>query len=298
MLDRSPLEKFCRYLQYEKRYSAHTLLAYRTDLEQFLGYCECTYELVDYRQIDRGIIRSWMVAQLGEGDQARTVNRKLSAVRSFFRFLMREGVVSSSPATHLQSLKTGRRIPQFVREEQMKLVVNASYSEEPQRFSQVRDAFLIYTLYSLGLRRSELIQLHISDFDLVRRVVRIKGKGDKVRLLPLSEDFRSAYERYRALRADAYADIGYLFVSDRGKPMNPRKVYEIVRKMLATVPEVEAKGPHTIRHSFATHLLNRGADLHAISELLGHASLAATQVYTHNSIEKLKKVYGKAHPKA
>ena len=292
------LTSFYNYLEYEKRSSVHTLSAYRSDMDQFGQFLERAYQLSDIHLADHGHIRSWIVELMDKGLQARSVNRKLSTLKTYFRFLRRQGHTSEDPFKKVPAPKTGKRLPATVRPEQMdRLLDEVTF---PDSYAGTRDHFMLEMLYGTGMRRSELAQLPVSAIDLTERQIRVMGKRKKERLIPFSARLARHIENYLLART-AHAPEGLepnLILTDKGKAMRPQQLYTIVRKYLSLVTMQEQRSPHVLRHSFATHLSDGGADINAIKELLGHSSLAATQIYTHNSIEKLRAVYAQAHPKA
>lgn len=292
-----PFKSFINYLQYEKRYSAHTIAAYQSDLEQAFRYLEDLYELSDPQQVTHHQLRSWIVSLVSAGQEPRSVNRKISSLRAFYKFLQRDGSFNSNPTIRLKALKLPKRLPKFVQEGQVKQMLT-----DPQEldgdFVGWRDQMIIMTLYQTGVRRSELIEMQEHDFDRVEMSVRVTGKGNKMRLIPVTAGFLEILDKYLQIKAAIFPGESYLFLTEKGTKVYPKLVYNIVSRHLSMVSTISQKGPHTLRHSFATHLSDHGADLNAIKDLLGHANLSATQIYTHNSIEKLKSAYQKAHPKA
>ena len=292
------IRQFEGYLRNEKRYSDRTVQAYTADLFQFRDFLIIQYGEIPIVQVTHIHLRSWMVQLHNDGVSARTINRKVSCLRSFFNYLKREAKVDRNPCIKLIAPKVSKKLPAFIQEN----VIHALFDVIlPDDFEEVRNRLVLEVLYMTGMRRSELIQLQDKDFDLAVMQVKVIGKGNKERLLPFSESLRKKLLRYITLR-DAYF-VGkelepYFFVTNKGQQLYPKWVYNIAVRYLSSITTSSKKSPHTLRHSFATHLMNGGADLNAVKELLGHANLAATQVYTHNSIEKLKEIYRFAHPKA
>jgi len=290
---------FLAYLQFEKRFSSHTIKAYQTDLAQFSAFLQETYEIKQASTIDHQHIRAWIVQLLEKQLTPRSINRKLSTLKSFFQFLMKKGKLEKDPMLKVIAPKVGKRLPAFIEEAPLqRLLEDVSFGND---FVGIRDHLIMDLFYQTGIRRSELIQLQISDIDFEGQVIKVLGKGNKERLIPINRDIRLQIETYLTLRKTTFPNIlelGQLFLTKKGKPLYPKLVYNLVKKYLSIVTTQEARSPHILRHSFATHLSNNGADLNAIKELLGHSSLAATQVYTHNSIERLKQIYQQAHPKA
>ena len=292
------LDSFLLYIKNEKRFSRHTIISYRNDIRQLLHFLDDVYNSPDLTDLSHQHLRSWMVQLHESGKSARTINRKISSIRSFFNFLKREGHISKNPAARLITPKIGKRLPVFVQEKNLARLFDAFV---PEKFEDYRDHLILEVLYNTGMRRSELIGLKDKSINFSRQEVKVLGKGNKERLIPLSDDLLKKINRYLELRNEYFNDkylLSYLFVTNKGKKLYPKLVYNIAIKFISSVSSIERRSPHTLRHSFATHLMNGGADLNAVKELLGHANLAATQVYTHNSIEKLKEVYRIAHPHA
>lgn len=291
-------ESFLRYLEHEKRFSPHTLTAYRTDLEQFLQFLDHTFDIQSPTEVTHTQVRSWTVELLNEGKSTSSINRKLSTLKTFYRFLQRRHNLDSNPMLKVLSPKTGKRLPHVVRADELDTLFEQV--KFPVDFVGQRDRVLLELLYNTGMRRSELINLKIEDLDFSQNVLKVLGKGNKERLIPFGQGLAKLVLAYIELRRQTFgeSEFPHLLLTKHGKPLYPKAAYNIVRKYLSAVSTVEKKSPHVLRHSFATHLSDNGADLNAIKALLGHANLAATQIYTHNSIEKLKKVYESAHPKA
>lgn len=289
---------FLQYLQFEKRFSPHTIQAYRKDLEQFLDFVLEQVELRRVEEIRHTHVRAWVVELLLQDLSPRTINRKLSTLKTFFRFLLKRKVISLNPMRKVVSPKNGKRLPVYVPAVDLeRLFERVTFGDD---YPGQRDRLLLELLYETGMRRSELLNLRLEDIDRERRLLRVLGKGNKERLIPLSTELLHRIDAFQQLRQATFPDsrARELLLTDGGDPMYPKLVYNTVHKYLSLVTTVEKRSPHVLRHSFATHLSDNGADLNAIKELLGHANLAATQIYTHNSIEKLRKVYQKAHPKA
>ena len=290
-------ESFINYLRHEKRMSPHTVLSYSTDLEQFYIYLKNVYQLQDIREVNHSVIRSWVVSLMENKISARSANRKISTLKSYYKFLLREKAVSINPMHKIQSPKIPKRLPVFVEESKMNaLVDDVTFKND---FEGKRNFLIIEMLYSTGMRRAELISLKESDINFHNSTLKVLGKRNKERLIPMTSGLKILTKEYIAERNKTIeSKNNFLFVTEKGNQINPSIVYNAVTKSLEKVTTLSKKSPHILRHTFATHLLNNGANLNAIKELLGHASLAATQVYTHNTIEKLKSVYSKAHPKA
>ncbi|HRV83716.1 MAG TPA: tyrosine recombinase XerC [Saprospiraceae bacterium] len=289
------LTSFLKYLEFEKRYSPHTVESYRNDIQQFQDFLQKQFETNEWADVTPGMVRSWMVSLAESGRANRSINRKISALQTFVKYLMRRGFLAKNPLRKVVAPKVGKRLPVYVQESQMESLLDVmKFSED---FAGVRDRLIIELFYTTGMRRSELVALQDQDIDLEKLTVKVMGKGSKERIIPIGPDLRELILRYRKLR-DEIANNGQCWVTESGKPIYPKLIYNIVNKYLSMVSTLEKKSPHVLRHSFATHLANEGAELNAIKELLGHANLSATQVYTHNSIEQLRKVYEAAHPKS
>lgn len=291
------LASFLSYLQHERRYSAHTVLAYEADLQQLATFCNETYGLASPVEARHFHIRAWVVHLLSNGTTARSVNRKLSSLKSYYKFLLRRQTITINPMLKVVGPKTGKKLPVFVQEQHMdQLLRGSAFSEE---FTGVRDKVLIELLYHTGMRRAECLQLTWPDIDSFKKTVRVLGKGNKTRYIPLGDALMDQLHQYWNIRIEAFPDSGpHLFLTEKGQKLYPKALYLIVKKYLSTVSQAEKRSPHVLRHSFATHLTDHGADLNAVKSLLGHSSLAATQVYTHTTLERLRKVYESAHPKA
>ncbi len=290
-------EQFLAHLCQVKRYAGHTLVAYRNDLAQFESFLDEHYG-VDSLGAGHAMIRSWFASLMELGVSRSTFNRKRSALRSFYRYLLADGMISENPTEKISSQKKGGRLPVYIEETDMERAFDLRHFSDD--FKGLRDQLLLELLYSTGMRLSELINIKHKDLDTGQGVIKITGKGSKQRLVPLLCHVVTLYEKYSCLAEASFGkpDHGHVLITDKGKPLYPAFVYRRVQHFLSLVTTKTKKSPHVIRHSFATHMLNRGADLNAIKEILGHASLSATQVYTHNTIEKIKKVYKQAHPKA
>ncbi len=290
------IKKFLGYLQFEKRFSQHTIIAYQNDLETFAAYLLHAFEVQNCDAVKPPFIRTWMAQLREEEISPRSINRKLSALKSLYKYLMKQGVVSASPLSAINSPKSGKRLPVYVEENQLSLLWQPDVF--PDDWEGKTAMLTLRILYETGLRRSELVALTEIQTDLHQKTIRVLGKGNKERILPLRQDLLDLIKVYIGDKMDMEAaDRTYLLVQPDGKPVPVHWVYNTVKKYLGLVTTQDKKSPHILRHSFATHLTNAGADLNAVKELLGHSSLAATQVYTHNSIEKLKRVHEQAHPK-
>lgn len=294
--------QFLDYLRVEKKYSANTVVSYETDLTGMADYCASGYDVNDLSQITHIHIRSWIVSLVSAGVSAVSVNRKISALRSFYKWLNKRSYMDKNPMLKITAPKMPKRLPVTIQNMNMEKLLEQpiqTTGDSLTNYILIRDTFILVLLYSTGIRRAELIGLKISDFDLYRKEVRVTGKGNKIRSIPLTDTLISQMEDYLKSRAhwgDKSNDV--LLLTNTGKPVYPRFIHDIVSRQLGELTTLSKKSPHVLRHTFATHMLDRGADLNGIKEILGHASLAATQVYTHSSIQKLKDVYSKAHPGA
>jgi integrase/recombinase XerC len=297
------VRNFLRYLDQERNYSAHTIASYEDDLRNFGEFLarNAGPARTDLRSVTHLVIREFLGSLVEDGFARRSIARKLACLKSFFRYLRKTGIVDSSPTTIVGTPKTERRLPRYLDEQAV-----ARLMDQPDRSTPegIRDAAILELLYSTGMRLSELLALREADLDFSNGTVKVTGKGRKQRIVPFGTPARDALRQYLVRRGDLAARAGrhpvpsVLFLSVRGKSMSPKGVNNLMNKYIARVSEIEKKSPHVLRHSFATHLLNRGADLQAVRELLGHESLSTTQVYTHVSVDRLIKIYAQAHPKA
>ena len=290
-------ESFYGYLSLERRFSPHTLTAYRSDLTNFVAHCvehQCLTSAAEVRHLH---IRAWIVEQMQAGQAARSITRRLSCLKTYFKFLKKRGVVVKDPMQKVVAPKAGKRLPVFIQEHQMNaLFTHVAFAEH---YGGQMHRLILEILYATGMRRSELSNLKIKDIDFSRQVFRVAGKGNKERLLPFAPYLFDLLKKFVDTRSVTFPDTKepWLLLNSKGERLSPESIYHIVHKYLSAVTTVEQRSPHVLRHSFATHLSNRGADLNAIKELLGHSNLAATQIYTHNSIQRLIEVYEQAHPK-
>ncbi|RMG86310.1 MAG: integrase [Bacteroidetes bacterium] len=288
---------FLNYLEYEKRYAPRTIEVYRDDLSRFFAFLTQTYDLTTPDTVTDFHIRSWMVELFQNGQAPRTIRRKLSVLNTFFTFLIKKQQLEHNPMSKVLVPGVNKSLPVVVRESNLaRLFESVDFGED---FAGLRDRVAMELFYATGMRRSELIELKGSDIEMSAGQVRILGKGNKMRLVPIAPWLVELIRRYEVVKAATFEQCAdYLILTNKGKKTYPMFMQRLVQKYLSMVSTLEKKSPHVLRHSFATHLLENGADLQAIKELLGHSSLAATQVYTHNSIQRLKEVYKKAHPKA
>ena len=289
---------FLQYLEYEKRFSPHTILAYRKDLEQFIQFLNHTFKIEIASEVKHQHVRSWVVELVSLGRNPQTIRRKISTLKTYFRFLLKHGHIDRNPMLQVSTPKEAKRLPVFIHSEDLAGLFDQLVF--PPDFPAQRDRIILELLYATGMRRSELLALKVDDIDSSRKQIRILGKGGKERLVPFGSKLKESLDAYLLLRAQTFPELSIpeIILTDKGHKAYPKLIYNTVKKYLSIVSTVEKKSPHVLRHSFATHLSENGAELNAIKELLGHSTLAATQVYTHNSIEKLRKIYEKAHPKA
>lgn len=291
------VQSFINYLRFEKRFSPLTAKAYGDDLEQFGLFLEETYGEVRLLDVSSLQIRSWMAAMAEQQLKARSINRKLSCLKSFYRYCRKAGLITRNPADGIKVLKIPKRLPVYVEEHGLQTLQHQDVY--PPGIEGIADRLMINLLYQTGIRVSELVNLTVQQLDLGKPVLKVLGKGNKERIIPLqqatADDIRDFLKEKSTL--DNWTSSRYLFQKPGGEPVSARKVYGIVRKYLSLVTTQEKKSPHVLRHSFATHLTQHGADLNAVKELLGHASLAATQVYTHHSLDKIRDIHRKSHPK-
>lgn len=291
-------ESFYQYLALERRFSPHTLSAYRRDLSQFIAFVGERFQVSEVGAVRHGHVRAWIVQQMQAGQSPRSINRRLSCLKSYFKLLRKRRLAANDPLKKVVAPRTGKRLPVFVPEPQVnQLLTRIEFGDD---YQGLRDRVILEMLYATGLRRSELSLLKISDIDMGRFVLRVQGKGGKERIVPFAHYLARLIENFLEKRRAEHPGAGepWLLLNRKSARMSPENIYSVVHKYLSLVTTAEQRSPHVLRHSFATHLSDHGADINAIKELLGHANLAATQIYTHNSIEKLRKVYEQAHPKS
>jgi integrase/recombinase XerC len=294
------IQPFIDYLKFEKRYSSHTIRAYRDDLDQFFSYLDLTFGETALDGITAPFIRSWLAGLKDRKITSKSINRKISALKSFFKYQLRLGLLEKSPMVGIISPKSGKRLPVYVEEKDMQLLTEQI--EFPDNWQGKTDLLLIRIFYQTGIRLSELVTLKNGQLDTDAATIRVLGKGNKERMIPLSPGLVGEIRRYQKEKWQTFGENRLnlpetLLISAKGKSLYVKYAYLAVRKWLSLVTTIDKKSPHVLRHSFATHLMNHGADLNAVKELLGHSSLAATQLYTHNSIEKLREVHKKNHPR-
>lgn len=293
------LESFINYLEFEKRASVHTVLAYKKDLEQFSEFALTAFGIEDITNANHSELRAWVIDLVEADLNPTSVNRKIATLRSYYKFLMRSGIISKDPTYKIRALKTPKRLPEFIQESAIDKILDEIVYE--QDFDGQRDRMVMEFLYLTGVRLSELIALQWKDINLHESSVKVLGKRKKERIIPLTNALKKNIISYEKVFEETFSNIcesDYFIVNKKKEQAYPMKIYRIVKHYLDLFAQTSKRSPHLLRHTFATHLLNKGADLNAVKDLLGHASLAATQVYTHNSMEKLKAVFEQAHPKA
>jgi len=292
-------DRFIQFIRFEKRYSQNTIIAYEKDLSQFQSYLITEYKINKIDEVNYHMIRSWLVSLSSEKIGNRSINRKLSTLKTYYKFLIRENLISENPMFKILSPKTSKKLPEFVREENMNQLLDEI--DFNNGFQGVRDKLIIEMFYFTGMRLSELVNLKDEDVNISGRQIKVLGKRNKERIIPITGPLVNSIEAYRSDRKNLVnlnEPNTYFFVTDKGKRIYKELVYRCINSYLGMVSTLRKKSPHILRHTFATHMLNNGADLNAIKELLGHSNLSATQVYTHNTIEKLKSIYKLAHPRA
>jgi integrase/recombinase XerC len=291
------IQSFLDYLKFEKRYSRHTLLSYENDLVAFFDFLELQFGSMGLPEITHTFIRSWLAALKDAGMTAKTINRKISALRSFFKYALKTGTIAQSPMAKVVAPRNEKRLPQFVADKDIRTLFD--YVEFPDSFKGRTERLALQLFYQTGMRLSELTGLKEGAVNAANHSLKVLGKGNKERIIPIGDDLLQAIAAYsKEKEGREGADRTVLLVSEKGKALAPRAVYTFVRHYLSLVTTIDRRSPHVLRHTFATHLTGAGAELNAVKELLGHSSLAATQVYTHNTIEKLKNVHKNFHPKA
>ena len=290
-----PITSFLNYLALEKKYSHHTITAYQNDLNSFQAFCNQEYGDESIATVNYAQIRNWIVSLVNAKISNRTINRKVSSLKSFYKFLQKTKQIETNPLVKHQALKVLKQVQVPFSEKEIFNVLNALDDGD---FESVRNKLMVELFYSTGMRRNELINIKISDIDYVNETVKVLGKRNKERYIPLLKTVKESLLKYCAIRENIDISGPYLFLTKNGKKIYDTLVYRVINNYFSAVSSKVKKSPHVIRHSFATHLLNEGADLNAVKELLGHSSLASTQIYTHSSLGKLKEVYNQAHPRS
>jgi integrase/recombinase XerC len=291
-------ESFLKYLQYEKRYSPHTIRSYLDDIEQFMSFSDFNDKNFKPGNVDHKKIRSWIVDLVNNNISIRSVRRKISTLKSFYKYLLREGHVSYNPVEKILTPRADNKLPAFINKKHMDILLDEI--DFGNDFKGIRNKLIIEMFYNTGIRVSELINLKINSINIDELKLKVTGKRNKERIIPFTRVFGDSLQKYLDIRLEKYRSGGddFLFLTEKSNKMYPKLVYRIVNKYLNLITTIEKKSPHVLRHTFATHMLNAGADLNAIKELLGHSNLAATEIYTHNTFERLKKIYKQAHPRA
>jgi integrase/recombinase XerC len=289
------ISRFVEYIDHEKNYSPYTISAYQKDLIEFREFCDSQFETTDIEDVPYSLIRSWIVHLVEKGLTNRSVNRKISSLKSYYNFLLRTKQISENPLRKHQSLKLQRRVNVPFSEKEIQEVLDG-FSESDD-FEAIRDKLIIEILYSTGMRRAELISLRDDSFDLSQRIVKVLGKRNKERQIPLLESVVVTIQKYLCLKDEMFPESDHFFLTGKGNKIYATLVYRTINAYFGKVSLKVKKSPHVVRHSFATHLLSEGADLNSVKELLGHSSLASTQVYTHSNLKDLKSMYNKAHPR-
>lgn len=286
---------FLRYLETEKRYSVHTRTAYGQDLEEAFDFFAKEFECTAPQALKSAMVRTWVMALADAGRDPKTIHRKISSLRSYYKYLIRQGQIGINPLTDVTLPKLRKKLPDFVEEDRMETLLDkVSFGDD---FTGMRNRAMLELFYGTGMRLSELVGMHTYDVDISRKTVKVLGKRNKERLIPVPMETMDTLMRYLDCRKEISTVDEALFVTEKGARVYPKLVYNVVHSHLGAVTTQQKKSPHVLRHSYATHLLNNGADINAIKELLGHANLSATQVYTHNTPEKLKKIHAKTHPR-
>jgi len=294
------LARFIQYIQFEKRYSPHTVSAYQSDLNQFILFLNTPEETITHpSEITHHLIRNWMVSMMSEDITARSITRKIATLRKYFKFLLQEGIITHNPASKINTPKSPKNLPVVVEDAKLTQMLDDNEVFSPD-FKGVRDKLVIETLFGTGMRLAELLGLKETDINIYEGTLKVLGKRNKQRIIPINNELKLLIAEYLKLKKNQKFNNNSLtlLVTDKGADAYPKLIYLIVQKYLSYISTQNKKSPHVLRHTFATSLLNRGADLNAIKELLGHANLSATQIYTHNSVERLKSIYKQAHPKA
>ncbi|WP_299665095.1 tyrosine-type recombinase/integrase [uncultured Polaribacter sp.] len=290
------INSFLEYLSLEKQYSKHTITAYKTDLIAFKDFCETEYDAQDLTEINYAQVRSWMVCLVNSNISNNSINRKVSSLKSFYKFLQKTAQIESNPLAKHRALKVAKRVQvPFTAKEINSVIKNIDQQKD---FDSIRNKLLVELLYSTGIRRAELIHIKNSDVDLSDRTIKVLGKRNKERLVPILTSVLETLTAYLNLKIEKKITSEFLLITSKGNKLYETLVYRIINSYFSQVSSKVKKSPHILRHSFATHLLNEGADLNSVKELLGHSSLASTQVYTHNSLDAIKKVYNQAHPRS
>lgn len=290
------IHNFIQYISHEKRYSEHTVKAYENDLNAFAEFLDEVYNISDLTQSGYEMVRSWIVHLMDEGVSPRSVNRKISSLKSYYKYLLKEGFVANNPLQRVSTVKSSKKLPAYINQDEINGLLDLPASGEG--FQSIRNKLIVELLYGTGMRRSELINLTDNSVDFERELLKVSGKRNKERIIPLSDKLLDHIRDYMLMKVKTFdKPAPFIIVTDKGEKAYPNFILRKVKQELSSIKSTR-KNPHILRHSFATHMLNNGADLNTIKELLGHANLSATQVYTHNTISQLKTIYNNAHPRA
>jgi integrase/recombinase XerC len=290
------LEQFLKYLKFQKRYSQHTITAYNNDITQFSTFLTSLSQ--NYSTANHQSVRAWVVNLMDDGLEAKSVNRKISSLRSFYKYLLKEDIIIKNPVAKVQTPKVAKKLPSFVSDDKLSFLLDDSvFTNE---FESIRDKLILELLFGTGIRLNELLQLRLGDIQLAEKTLKVLGKRNKERIIPIHSTLINSLNNYITLRNEKQFinSSDSLIITNNGNAAYSKFIYRVVHQYLSLITTQDKKSPHVLRHTFATSLLNKGADINAIKDLLGHANLAATQIYTHNSIERLKSIYKQAHPKA
>lgn len=292
------IKSFINYIKYEKRYSENTVISYLNDISQFYKFLEDNYSLKDINLVTHFMLRSWVVSLMKNKMSPKSVNRKISSIRMFFLFLKRENKIENNPTKKIIAPKIGKTLPKFIRKSEIDNLLDNVL--KPVAYPEFRDKLIINLLYNTGMRKNEMINLHDKDIDFINKTILVTGKGNKQRIIPVTDSLLIEIEEFINKRNIFFEGSikDFLFLTDKGNKLYPKFVYNVVFKNLSMVSSSDKRSPHVLRHSIATHLSDENVEINALKALLGHSSLSSTQIYTHNSIEKLKKAYVEAHPKA
>lgn len=291
----APVEDFLKYLEFEKRYSVHTVVAYKNDLGQFILFMNESVGDFNFKCLEPKQIRQWILELMDAGISPRSIQRKITSLKSLYKYMIRNELVETDPTKLLTVPKAPKKLPTFVAEQNLNQLLDFNLFEDD--FEGRRDKTIIALLYGTGIRLSELKQLKLNNVSFQEFTIKVLGKGNKERIIPFPKSLSQIMLKYIEFRQEVVVENEFLFLTSKGKQVYDKLIYRVVKKYLTLVTTVDKKSPHVLRHSFATHLLNNGAELNAVKELLGHANLSATQVYTHTTFEKLKEIYKQAHPR-
>jgi len=298
LTETSPIQEFLNYLTFQKRYSQNTIISYQNDLTGFFDFTFLEYDIVSINEITAATVRTWLAYLKENKASSKTINRKISSLKAFFKYQLKLKNITVSPVASVSSLKVSRRLPSFIDQKDINTLLTHDFF--PDTFEGKTNFLIFEILYQTGMRRNELINLKEKDVDKSSGTIKVLGKGNKERLIPANNDLLKMITEYISEKQNEFPGLSetWLLINKKGKKLYPKYVYNIVKNNLGKVSTNQRKSPHILRHSFATHLTNNGAEINAIKELLGHSSLASTQIYAHNTIEKLKKVHKQAHPKS